>query len=118
MTPKGSKAKGKRFSKYVAHFIAKTLGVAPSDVRVPPTSVPGVDVWLSLDAFNKFPFGIECKHVEKLNIHDALKQAKANCKIGSPLVIFTRNHDEVYCALKLSDFMNALGYSCIHGRDV
>ena len=48
----------------------------------------------------------EVKRVEKLNLYDAMAQAKADAREGEiPAVFHRRNHDEWKVTLRLSDFM-------------
>ena len=49
---------------------------------------------------------IECKRAERLNIYDAMAQAKSDAKDDEiPAVFHRRNHDEWKVTLRLSDFM-------------
>ena len=55
-------------------------------------------------------FNWECKNQEKLNIWKALEQSANDC-IGShkqPLVVFTKNYEKDYVALRLEDFTQLL----------
>jgi hypothetical protein len=65
----------------------------------------GEDVWLSDRAQAFFPYAVEVKNTEKLSIWEALKQAESPDRKGTPLLVFTRNHADMYCALKFDDFM-------------
>ena len=42
-------------------------------------------------ARQKFPFSVECKNVEKLNVWEAYEQAKSNSKDHEPIVIMKKN---------------------------
>ena len=70
---------------------------------------PGVDVWLSADAAAKFPFDIECKMVEKLNVWAAFEQAISNSKNNMPLLVHSRNRSDVLATLKFDDLLKLLG---------
>jgi len=49
---------------------------------------------------------IECKRVEKLNIDDALNQAKRDCKRGNiPIVFHRKNKTKWKVTMDLDDFM-------------
>lgn len=49
---------------------------------------------------------IECKRVEKLNIYDAIDQAKRDHKSGElPTVFHRKNHCEWLVTMTLKDFM-------------
>ena len=53
---------------------------------------------------------IECKRVEKLNIDDALNQAKRDCKEGrTPAVFHRKNGEKWKVTLDLDDFMMLYG---------
>lgn len=68
----------------------------------------GSDVVLSEAAAKLFPFDVECKNQEKLNIWSALEQSQQENRSLSSLVVFKRNRSKVYVALELEDFMRIL----------
>ena len=69
-------------------------------------SAPGADIQLSPLGQRVFPYSVECKNVERLNIWSALSQAQANTKEGTTgLLVFGRNRTEPYVAMKLTEFM-------------
>ena len=51
----------------------------------------GEDLIMARAARQKFPFSIECKNVEKLNVWEAYEQAKSNCNDYEPLVVMKKN---------------------------
>jgi hypothetical protein len=106
------KAKGRRTC---AHVRERLLFWAPDlkdgDIAVTPSGVTGVDVYLSPAAKCVYPFAIECKNQEALNIWSSLKQAQSHVKSesdGTPLLVFTRNREDVFVALKLEDFLRLI----------
>jgi hypothetical protein len=75
----------------------------------------GADLLLSPAARKLFPFYIECKNQESLNIWAALKQAAqgvavrqatVNLNAGEPLVIFRRNGTPAYAALRFDALLD------------
>lgn len=49
---------------------------------------------------------IECKRVERLNIDDAMSQAKGDCKDGeTPVVMYRKNNAEWMVVQPLKDWM-------------
>ena len=75
------------------------------DVRVTPSGVNGPDVQLSPLAQRVFPYAVECKNTERINIHKAIKQAKEHVKPGQvPIVVFGRNRTEPWVAMPVEDF--------------
>ena len=48
----------------------------------------------------------ECKHVERLNIHDAMNQAKSDAKNGTfPVVFHKKNNHEILATMQFDTFM-------------
>lgn len=68
----------------------------------------GMDIILSDRARKAFPFAVECKNQERLNIWQAIAQSQENSEGLTPMVVFTRNRDDVYCSLKLDDLLDLL----------
>jgi hypothetical protein len=66
----------------------------------------GMDVQLSEAARERFPYAIEAKNQEKLNIWSALEQSARDNRDLTPLLVFKRNRSDVYCALRFEDFMS------------
>lgn len=85
--------------------------LSPDDIRVTSSGATGEDLLLSPAASQAIPLVVECKNVERLNIWDALKQAKGHAEgtERSPAVIFRRNHSELHVALRLEDFLRFVG---------
>ena len=48
--------------------------VHPEDIESRSMGAGGEDLIMARDARKKFPFSIECKNVEKLNVYDAYDQ--------------------------------------------
>ena len=48
---------------------------------------------------------IECKHVEKLNIYNAIDQAKRDTTESLPTVFHRKNHSEWLATMPLSDWI-------------
>lgn len=110
MKPSSAKAKGRRLQNAVAEIVAERFGLDPADVKPAIMGESGVDVHLSAAAREAFPFAVECKNVERLNIWKALEQAEENAERGvTPLVIFKRNRSLIYCALAFEDLFKLLG---------
>ena len=65
----------------------------------------GEDVVMARAAREKFPFSVECKNVEKLNVWDAYEQAKANCNDYEPIVIMKKNHKKPRVVLDAEHFI-------------
>lgn len=115
MRPQSAKAKGRRLQQYVAKRIQETFGLPASDVKSLPMGAPGEDIWLSRDARQKFPFSVECKNVEKLNVAQAFEQANTNAIVvppyetfHAPLLVHTKNRGRVLATLELDELLRLL----------
>ena len=108
MKTSSAKAKGRRLQQAVAKQIQEAFQLPETDVKSLPMGSQGCDVWMSANALHRFPFGIECKNVEKLNIWDAWAQAKTNSGEVNPLVVFSRNRSDVLAVLEFSTLLRLL----------
>ena len=113
MKTRSAKNKGRRLQVEVAalvkeHIEAQTgLILDPRDVQSNMMSEAGVDVKLSPLAEKHFPYSIECKNTESIQIWQALKQAEENCLPNTkPMLVFRRNRSPTYIVLKAEDFFS------------
>jgi hypothetical protein len=108
MRPQSAKAKGRRLQQDVCKALIDRTGdvLKKDDVKSTSMGAPGEDVQFSPLARQLYPFSIECKNVEKINIWDAIKQAESQNRMYKPLVCFSKNGEEIYVTLKLKDFLD------------
>lgn len=100
MKCQSAKAKGRRLQQKVAADIVNTFSdLSPDDVRSVSMGCNGEDVLMSPLAREKVPFSIECKNTERLSIWSAIDQCKGNASSHPPLVVFKKNHSEMYATL-------------------
>jgi hypothetical protein len=104
-----SKKKGREAVLLVVATLRHALGLEEGDVFVKATSQGGCDVHLSPAALRKFPFSVEVKNQESLNIWAALRQAELNAVPGRPAILFfKRAGSPLFVALMVPDFMRLL----------
>jgi len=112
MKPRSAKNKGKRLQNKVRDLILeKFTQLEPDDVRSITMGDSGEDILLSPAARRLFPFSVECKNQEKLNIWSSLEQAEENSGNHSPLVIFKRNRSKTYAVLEFDELLKLLNES-------
>ena len=112
MKTRSAKNKGKRLQNDVRDLILETFTeLEPDDVRSTTMGDSGEDVLLSPAARKLFPFSVECKNQEKLNIWEALDQAEGNSGKHTPLVIFKRNRSKTYAVLEFKELLKLLDES-------
>jgi len=91
MKTQSAKAKGRRLQQWTRDQLIEHLMVDEEDIESRSMGASGEDLIMARDARRKFPYSIECKNVEKVNVWDAMEQCKVNAKKGEPLVIIKRN---------------------------
>jgi hypothetical protein len=112
MKPRSAKNKGKRLQNKVRDLILEKFDkLEPDDVRSITMGDSGEDILLSPAARRLFPFSVECKNQEKLNIWEALTQAEENSGNHTPLVIFKRNRSKTYAILEFKELLKLLNES-------
>ena len=65
----------------------------------------GEDVVMARAAREKFPFSIECKNVERLNVWDAYDQAIANSGDYEPLLVMKKNRKKPLVVMDAETFI-------------
>ena len=109
MKPRSAKNKGKRLQNKVRDLILeKFQQLEEDDVRSTTMGDSGEDVLLSPAARKLFPFSVECKNQEKLNIWSALEQTENNSNNHVPLLIFKRNSTKTYAVLEFDKLLELL----------
>lgn len=110
MKSRSAKAKGRRLQDFIRELLLEHFSdLEEDDIKTAIMGEGGTDLKLSPAARRLFPYSVEAKNQEKLNIWGALEQAKENCKEGTdPMVVFKRNRSEAFVALKLRDFLKLL----------
>jgi len=103
--PASAKAKGRRLQQYVRDRIREAFGLHEDDVQSRSTSAGGEDVILSEKARGVFPFSIECKNVQRLNLWKSWGQTVENAGEHDPLLVVSRNHAEVLAVVRLQDLI-------------
>ena len=111
MKTKSAKAKGRRLQQWVRERLIEGLDIHPEDIESRPMGSGGEDLIMARAAREKFPFSIECKNQESLNIWSAIEQAENNSGNHIPLVIFKRNRSKTYAVLEFDKLLKLLDES-------
>ena len=91
MKTQSAKAKGRKLQQWVRDQIIEQLEVHPEDIESRSMGAGGEDLIMARAARQRFPFSVECKNVEKLNVWEAYEQAKSNSNDHEPIVIMKKN---------------------------
>ena len=92
MKTQSAKAKGRRLQQWMRDLLVEKLDVHPEDVESRSMGAGGEDLIMARAARKKFPYSIECKNQEKVNIWDAYDQAQENSGDYEPIVVLKRNN--------------------------
>ena len=91
MRPSSAKAKGRKLQQWVVEKLVALLGFDPEDLESRPMGSSGEDVIMGVQSRKQFPYSIECKNQEAVNVWKAMEKCQTNCKDYGPLVIIKRN---------------------------
>ena len=105
MRPQSAKAKGRRLQQQFRELLIEELGIHPEDIESRSMGAGGEDLIMARAAREKFPYSIECKNVEKLNVWEAYKQASENSKDSEPLVVMKKNNHKTLVVLDAESFV-------------
>ena len=92
MKTSSAKAKGRNLQKKVRELLIEYLKIDPEDIESRSMGAGGEDLIMAKAARNLFPYSIECKNQEKINIWESYKQANENSKDYEPVVVLKRNN--------------------------
>ena len=106
MKPQSAKAKGRRLQKEFRELLIEKLNIHPEDIESRSMGASGEDLIMARAAREKFPYSIECKNVEKLNVWDAYKQAEANKGKYEPIVVMKKNNTKALVVIDAKYFVN------------
>jgi len=94
MKTSSAKAKGRRFQQWVRDQLIEQLNVHPEDVESRSMGAGGEDLIMARAAREKFPYSIECKNQETLNVWKSYEQAESNSGKYEPVVFIKRNNQK------------------------
>ena len=114
MKTQSAKAKGRNLQKWVVNKLIEEFDIHPEDIKSCSMGAGGEDVVMARAAREKFPFSVECKNVEKLNVWDAYEQAKANSSGYEPIVVMKKNHKKPLVVLDAEHFIYSANILSVH----
>ena len=109
MRPQSAKAKGRRLQQQFRELLIETLGIHPEDIENRSMGAGGEDLIMARAAREKFPFSIECKNQEKLNVYDAYDQACANAGDHQPILFMKKNRKKALAVVDAEWFIKNYG---------
>ncbi|SVB85535.1 uncharacterized protein METZ01_LOCUS238389 [marine metagenome] len=68
------------------------MNIHPEDIESRSMGAGGEDLIMARAAREKFPYSIECKNQESVNVWKSYEQAQENSKDYEPVVVLKRNN--------------------------
>jgi hypothetical protein len=91
MKVQSAKAKGRRLQQWMRDKLIEHLNIHPEDIESRSMGAGGEDLIMARAARKSFPYSIECKNTEKLNVWNAYEQAQANSGDYEPVLVMKKN---------------------------
>ena len=105
MKTSSAKAKGRRLQQWFRDLLIEKLNIHPEDIESRSMGAGGEDLIMARAARLKFPYSIEAKNVEKLNVWEAYKQAQENSKDHEPIVVMKKNNHKPLVVVDAEHFV-------------
>ena len=106
MKPQSAKAKGRKLQQWFPRLLVDALDMDEEDMESRPMGSQGEDIIMGKLSRNKFPYSIECKNQEAVNVWKAYAQAQENCKSYEPLVVIKRNRSKPLVLVDAEHFVS------------
>lgn len=109
MKTQSRKNKGRKLQQWVVKKLIEVLEVDPEDVKSTSMGAGGEDVILSKAGRKAFPYSVECKNQERVNLWSSWEQAVANSGRYQPLLIVKKNRQKPLAILDAEHFIEIQG---------
>jgi len=103
-----AKQKGRKLQQWFRDLLIEKLEVHPEDIESRSMGAGGEDLIMSRAARAKFPYSIECKNQESVNVWKSYDQAKENSGNYEPIVVLKRNKSKPLVLINAEHFVNLL----------
>ena len=94
MKTQSAKAKGRRLQQQFRDLLIEHLEIHPEDIESRSMGAGGEDLIMARAAREKFPYSIECKNQESLNVWKSYEQAESNAGDYEPILFIKRNNQK------------------------
>ena len=108
MKPSSAKAKGRHLQGWTRKKLIEEYGIHEEDIKTAVMGESGEDIKMARAAREKFPFSIECKNTERLNVWQAYDQAKENCGKYEPIVVMKKNRKKPLVVIDAEAFIKLM----------
>ena len=108
MKPASAKAKGRALQDWTRNKLIEEFNIHEEDIKTAVMGESGEDIKMARAAREKFPFSIECKNVERLNVWEAYDQAKENSGKYEPIVVMKKNRKKPLVVIDAESFIKLM----------
>tara|TARA_R110002051_G_scaffold11217_1_gene41126 strand:- start:1390 stop:1737 length:348 start_codon:yes stop_codon:yes gene_type:complete len=105
MKTSSAKAKGRKLQQWFTKLLVDVLELDDEDMESRPMGSQGEDIIMGRLSRNRFPYSIECKNQEAVNVWKAYAQAEENCRGYEPLVVIKRNRSKPLVLVEAEHFV-------------
>mgnify|MGYP003108999069 CR=1 len=105
MKTSSAKAKGRKLQQWFTDLLVNALGLDKDDLESRPMGSQGEDIIMGKQSRDRFPYSIECKNQERVNVWNAYDQASENCKGYEPLVVIKKNRTKPLVVIDAEHFV-------------
>ena len=105
MKTQSAKAKGRRLQQEFRKLLIEELNIHPEDIESRSMGAGGEDLIMARAAREKFPYSVEAKNVEKLNVWSAYDQASSNKGKYEPIVVMRKNNKKALVVVDAEYFV-------------
>ena len=109
MKTASAKQKGRILQQWVTKLLISILGLNPEDLESRPMGSQGEDVIMGSESRAKFPYSIECKNQEAVNVWKSFEQCQINSGKYEPLLIIKRNLSKPLAVMDADHFVKLIG---------
>ena len=106
MKTQSAKAKGRKLQQWFRDRLIDVLEIHEEDIESRSMGAGGEDLIMARAAREKFPYSVECKNQEKINIWESYKLADMNSKVYEPVVVLKRNNHKPLVLVDAEYFVN------------
>lgn len=108
MKPSSAKAKGRNLQNWIRELLIKELNIHEEDIKTAVMGESGEDIIMARAAREKFPFSVEAKNQQRLNVYEAYEQACSNCGKNEPLLIMKKNRKKPLVVMDAEKFIQLI----------
>ena len=91
MKVQSAKAKGRNLQKWTRERLIEELEIHEEDVESRSMGASGEDLIMARAARKKFPYSIECKNQERVNVWESYKHSLENYGDYEPIVVIKKS---------------------------